>query len=1220
MTDQQSPDDPIALLSAAGVFDAAWFDRRNPDVRTKGHDPLTHFHLYGWREGRWPNAYFDPGDYRRRYPDVRASDEDPLLHYVQYGEREGRRPVVHFDPVWYRAANQVPPDDLCLAHFLARRTTGTVSPVAEFDAAYYLRISPDVAEAGMDPFEHYLVQGAREGRRPAADFDPAYYREHYLSGTDANPLLHFLQHRDQAQVQKQRPATTDIPREVRRFTRPGPLFEEFRPLAPGVPIRAKLLAYYLPQYHPVAENDAAWGRGFTEWTNVGRGLPRFAGHYQPRTPRDLGHYRLEGTATLRRQAAMARHAGVHGFVFYYYRFGARRVLDAPLEALLDDASLELPFCLMWANENWTRRWDGSAHDVLIAQDHRVEDEPGLVSDLVRHMRDPRYIRVGGRALLMVYRMDIVPDGAVARWRRLFAALGEQPFFVMAQTFGQTDPRPFGMDAAVEFPPHKLGDRLDPVVGLSALDPGMTTRVYAYEAMVQASLNEPAPDFPLIRTAVPDWDNDARQPGAGMALHGASPQRYAAWLDALIRFAGRHKLMDDTIVCVNAWNEWAEGAYLEPDQYFGSAYLNATARVMAGMAQTAADGRLLLVGHDAFPAGAQLLLLALGRQLRRAHGLDVSFLLLKGGALLGAFQDVAPTIVSADPVAELRAAATRGLRAAIVNTAAAACMVPLLAEANIQSVLLIHELPQTLRRRGLEDDLRQAVASARRAVFPADYVRDRIQGLVPLDRARSTVLPQGVYAPARAGPGGAAQLRDRLRLPPGASLAVGMGQGDLRKGFDLFLQVWRYLQTGRQRIHLLWVGDLDPDLAHSLGAEIAGAEASGTFHHLPFEPHASDWFGAADALLLTSREDPLPSVVLEAMSAGTPTVAFEDSGGIPDLLRQHHAGTSVPLGDAPAMARALRRLLGMWGAGERSRLTEVARDRFGFGAYATALARLAIPDMHDISVVVLSCDYARYLPERLHSVFAQSYPVREVIVLDDASADDSAEVARRTALAAERDLVVDVSDARAGVFAQWRRAAERACGEWLWIAEADDACEPGFLEALAGKLGAGIALAFTDSRSIDATGRPTDINYYKRYYGPGRLAHDEIWDGPAFVSAHLAERNLIVNASAVVWRRAALLAALDRCGPELDRLCLAGDWRLYVEVLLAPGARVAYVAQPLNVHRRHEASVTQTVPRVRHLDEIASLHRVLASRLREPGLRKRQKAYRMDVQAQLAARP
>ena len=336
----------LAVLQRSGLFEGAWFLARNPDLKEIGPGALVHWHRYGWREDRWPNPYFDPIYYRSRNPD---NTGDPLLHYILAGEQAGRRPVPYFDPAWYRAEYGIPPDQSCLAHFLAQRHTGTVSPIAEFDGAYYLRENADVASAGMDPMEHYLVRGFSEGRAPCPNFDP---RRWAGAALDPNPLLGLLRWREQSRFDTGAPNIAD---EVRRNTRPNAGFEEVSPLPPGLIAQAKLLAYYLPQFHSVPENEAWWGRGFTEWTNLGRAIPRFAGHLQPRIPRDLGHYRLDGTETLRRQIALAKGAGLHGFVFYFYWFNGRRLLEAPLEALLADPSLDMPFCLMWAVTTACRR-------------------------------------------------------------------------------------------------------------------------------------------------------------------------------------------------------------------------------------------------------------------------------------------------------------------------------------------------------------------------------------------------------------------------------------------------------------------------------------------------------------------------------------------------------------------------------------------------------------------------------------------------------------------------------------------------------------------------------------------------------------------------------------------------------------------------------------------------------------------------------------------------
>ena len=1231
----------IAMLAASDLFDAPWYLRAYPDVATHGIDPATHFIAQGWQEDRRPNFYFDPVWYRANNPDVTRAGVNPILHYISAGEAEGRAPCEHFDLAWYAAAHSPGPEQTLLAHYLERSRTGAVSPLPEFDAAYYLAQYPDIAAAGVDPFEHFLLYGYREGRNPSAAFDTGFYIHRYLDpATDENPVIHYRRHRHALRLHT-RPAEgdADVFEEVRRFTRSGPEFETFEPLPETARRRAEVLAFYLPQFHPIAENDAWWGNGFTEWTAIGRGMPRFAGHYQPRIPRDLGHYRLgdtaEARATMRRQADMARAAGLAGFVHYFYWFNRRRLLETPLDAMLADPTIDFPFCLMWANENWTRRWDGSDHDVLIAQDYDPADDDALVDCFARHMADPRYIRIDGRPLLMIYRAADIPDppGTVARWRTLFAARHqENPLLVMAQAFDATDPRDFGFDAAVEFPPHKLAKSLPRRnMALRLFDPRLSAHVYDYDDLVAASLDEPASDFPLIRTVVPGWDNDARRQGAGLVVRDSSPAKYQAWLAELANRAAAAPFHGTPLVCVNAWNEWAEGAYLEPDQYFGAAYLNATARALTRGAADPAAGKLLLVGHDAFPAGAQHLLCHLLHALRRGHGIDVEYLLLGDGALGPAYAAAAPGVCVNDAakvpdrIVVLAANwARRGYTTALVNTSAAAWVIPALARVGIAATLLVHELPGLLAEKNLRHAVREGAAAARSVVFPAAFVRDRFIEATGIAPADPRLMPQSSYrdiefsAPART------RLRARLGLAAGTQLILGAGYADLRKGFDLFLHAWRAAARQSSAAMFCWLGDIDPTIRAYLGPEIAAAEASGRFRLAGHQSDVAAWFSAADAFVLTSREDPYPSVVLEALCAGLQVAAFAGSGGIPDLLAEFGGGLVVPMADADALAGAALRLGKTGGKlAQRAKLADRARRRFAFAPYAEALLHLACPDLAAVSVMVLSYNYARYLPERLASVFAQTYPVTEVVLLDDASSDNSVAVAQRIATEWRRDLRIDVASENSGsVFHQWRRAAETARGDFVWIAEADDAADPGLLAALVAVMQAqpDIDLAFSDSRAIDAEGRELWPSYrdYCATAGASALGQDGIFPARDFARRFLAERNLILNVSAVLWRRSALLAALERCA-DLDSFRVAGDWRLYVELMAASAGAVGYVATPLNAHRRHPASVTAAQRATHHLDEIRRMHRVVRARLApDAATRRLQAAYLRSIAQDLGA--
>lgn len=372
-----------------------------------------------------------------------------------------------------------------------------------------------------------------------------------------------------------------------QFTTRGPEFEEFdasiieQDGAVAAVQEPLIFAFYLPQFHPIPENDKFWGKGFTEWRQMPRGLPRYPGHYQPRIPRDLGFYDLLESDALQRQVALAKSAGVSAFAYYYYWFNTKRVLERPLEALLE-SDVEMPFLLIWANENWTRTWDGAESSVLLRQDYREEDEPALVDDLARHFSDRRYVRLGDRPFFVIYNPTHIPEPKVtiARWRGLLKSRhGLDPIIFMAQTFGARDPEVFGLDGAMEFPPHKLSDNLPGRPTPDAYSAEFTGRVIDYDEFCDASLKELPQAFPLIKTVVPSWDNDSRRPNRGLSLEHTSPKKYQRWLQTLLERAIAKPIFGRPMVAINAWNEWAEGAYLEPDLHYGAAYLNATARAI-----------------------------------------------------------------------------------------------------------------------------------------------------------------------------------------------------------------------------------------------------------------------------------------------------------------------------------------------------------------------------------------------------------------------------------------------------------------------------------------------------------------------------------------------------------------------------------------------------------------------------------------------------------------
>lgn len=354
----------------------------------------------------------------------------------------------------------------------------------------------------------------------------------------------------------------------------------------------RTIAFYLPQFHHVPQNDQWWGPGFTEWTNVQKARPLFPGHLQPQVPADLGYYDLLDPTVRQAQASLARRYAISAFCYYHYWFHGERLLERPVHEMLRSRTPDLPFCLCWANEPWTRVWDGGSGEVLQPQRYSAEDDVRHIEWLLEAFADPRYVRVEGKPLFLVYRASALPDPrrTTDLWRDRVRRAGFPDLYLcrVESYDGTGDPRPLGFDAGVEFFP---GGRLKLLLGggpwqqrlrtvyLNALGREAGPRRIPYDCLVRTVLDRPDPGYPRFPCVVPDWDNTPRRPWAPLIVTGSTPEKFGRWVsEAVARLEDRPP--SQQLLFVNAWNEWGEGCHLEPCQRWGHGYLEAFARATA----------------------------------------------------------------------------------------------------------------------------------------------------------------------------------------------------------------------------------------------------------------------------------------------------------------------------------------------------------------------------------------------------------------------------------------------------------------------------------------------------------------------------------------------------------------------------------------------------------------------------------------------------------------
>lgn len=357
-------------------------------------------------------------------------------------------------------------------------------------------------------------------------------------------------------------------------------------------MKPKLLAFHLPQYHPIPENDDWWGPGFTEWRNVARATPLFPGHYQPHFPADLGYYDLRLPEVRQQQADLARQYGIHGFCYYHYWFSGKQLLERPVTEILSSGQPDFPFCLCWANENWTRRWDGKDREVLVAQQYSLADDRAHIESLLPYFFDQRYIRIEGKPLFLVYHSTLLPSplSTTNLWRKYCQENGLPDLYLVKVESGplerQRHPQLDGFDASLDFQPDwgslpsqrlpSLRWRLLNKIGMAGPNPYRANWVIPYPDLVSSMLSRDNVDYPRYPCVTPSWDNTSRRSNGGAhIMHQSSPEAYGKWLRAVLDDRVIFKRLPEPILFINAWNEWAEGNHLEPDLLWGHRYLEET---------------------------------------------------------------------------------------------------------------------------------------------------------------------------------------------------------------------------------------------------------------------------------------------------------------------------------------------------------------------------------------------------------------------------------------------------------------------------------------------------------------------------------------------------------------------------------------------------------------------------------------------------------------------
>ncbi len=443
-----------------------------------------------------------------------------------------------FDPEFYsKQANLEKNNEDLIRHYLHEGWYKGYDPSSEFNTNFYLISNPDVKRTKVNPLVHYITNGKNEGRSP-------------------NGLIQ-LNKNDQKKVDEQHVEKVDLDNKI---------------VSPGI----KVIAFYLPQFHAIPENDEWWGKGFTEWTNVKPAKKNFDTHYQPHVPEQLGYYDLKDEKILLRQARLASLYGVNAFCFYFYWFNGKTLLEDPIKNINQFENINIDFCLCWANENWTRRWDGLENDILISQKHSEKDDIEFIKYVSKYFNSKRYLRVDNKPVLIVYKTDLLPDpkATAKRWRKwcLDNNIGEI-YLIKTSAFDDVKPTSIDFDHVTEFAPHFKNisqyDKND-----LKINKHFKGNLLRWKDLLDRSKNYEKIKDNYSRCINPSWDNTPRKKNKSIIWIGSQPRLFQYFAENSLRDTLENIKKTKGLMFINAWNEWGEGAHLEPDQKYGYGYLEA----------------------------------------------------------------------------------------------------------------------------------------------------------------------------------------------------------------------------------------------------------------------------------------------------------------------------------------------------------------------------------------------------------------------------------------------------------------------------------------------------------------------------------------------------------------------------------------------------------------------------------------------------------------------
>ncbi len=603
--------------------------------------------------------------------------------------------------------------------------------------------------------------------------------------------------------------------------------------------------------------------------------------------------------------------------------------------------------------------------------------------------------------------------------------------------------------------------------------------------------------------------------------------------------------------------------------------------------------ILVVVHEAQKAGGSLLSLSIVKTIKKVSEFEPIILMISGGPIMDEFRKVAVTyelnwpgfaeVYDKNQLNSVVAELTKyNIKYALCNCVVTGIVAERLKANNIKIATMVHELPASIKGYNFEKAAKNAAKYSDDMIFAANFVKERFVENYPFDEGHCHIIPQGVYSEFKcSGIEEKSQRKkricDKLGVKEDAKFVLGCGYGNFRKGLDWFGLIAINAMKKNDKLHFIWIGEKEAEFGQWINNDLRAQGLENRFHWMGYVDKTEDFFIGSDVFLLSSREDPFPSVVLDAMKGYTPVIAFDNAGGIPEIL-ENNCGVAVEYGECDAVVAEIEKLVN---DEEASAVIATNAKQFLDGLspqnYVKQLLSILIGDssfekiMPDlkVSVVIPNYNYERYIPERLECILNQTILPYEIIFLDDVSKDNSVRVADEILKKSGIKYQIIANTENQGCFKQWLNGKNAATGDLIWIAEADDVCELDFIERLLPYFNDDqVNLAYAQSEVIFEEGEHSGFIYteYTKDLSEEKWSYDYVTNGETEIIDGLGIKNTIPNASGVIMRK----SAMEGLDDVLCNFTISGDWLGYVYTIKT--GKIAFCSDVLNYHRRHRNSI------------------------------------------------